>query len=106
MPLKEPALTIRVKVALAYFIMSFASAWFFAGYLKTLGGWGHVPFVVSLFFGPVLALSDVHGIVIFIVTTVAILPLLFIAVSSEALRRWLSLGLAIFVWLGVGYWMA
>lgn len=94
-----------VAVSIAYFILSIGGAWYFGDYLKSIGGWGHVPLSILLCCGPILALSQVHGIAIFILTTILVLPLLLYFTVARSKARWLGLMLAIVVWIGIGHWM-
>lgn len=91
--------------AIAYFGVTFISAWWLSGYLARVGDTQNIPNAMWLFFGPVIALAMVHGIAIYIVASAVVLPLLLASVGSSTVWRSIYLCGAASVWVAIGYWM-
>ena len=103
--LPKPARTAQWLTITSFFAANFFGAWWFGGYIGRVGGMNHVPEFLWLALGPMIALADVHGLAIFVVTTLIVLPLLVAAVSAVGVRRMLYLSGALIVWVTVGWWL-
>jgi len=95
----------RWWVVSVYFAVSLAGSWWFGHYLDKVGGAGGVPNAIFLAFGPIVALAQGHGLLIYLVTTAIVLPLLVASVGKNIVLRLLYVGAALFAWMAVGYWM-
>src|SRR5262245_17341039 len=93
---------IRWAIVIGYFVVTFVGASWFGGYISRVGGIGNVPDAIYLVFGPIIALSHGHGIPIYIFATVAVLPLLLVAVGLTIFPRLLFFAAAVVVWVAVG----